>query len=383
MKSGKLKVAVVGLRFGGEFPCIYRVHPDVYETVICEKDEKLLNDYGNMFGYDQRYTDFDELLKSDVDAIHITTGIPNHAELTIKALKAGKHAACTVPMATSLEDLAAIVRTQKETGKNYMMMETTVYGYQTLYVKKMIENGEIGDIQYMRGIHFQDMECWPDYWMGLPPMFYATHAVSPLLYLSKAIPASVTCLGSGTMREELHKQYGNPYPVETAMVRFHDRPFVADITRSLFETAHEYIEGFTILGTKASFEWNVEALPPRVVKFLDHLDRINMGARGRSMKAFEVQVDKDNSVLPESIREFSERVTILDPNNPHMSIQQGASHHGSHPYMCHEFVRSIVESRKPEIDAVTAAYWTSVGVCAHMSAMRQGEPVQVPDFASI
>jgi len=383
VEQKKLKVAVVGLRFGGEFPCIYKVHPDVCETVICEKDEALLNAYGDMFGYDRRYTDYDELLKSDVDAIHITTGIPNHAELTLKALRAGKHCACTVPMATSLEDLEAIVKTQKETGKKYMMMETTIYGYQTLHVKKMMERGEIGNIQYMRGIHFQDMESWPDYWMGLPPMHYATHAVSPLLYLSGAKPSSVTCFGSGEMRKELHEQYGNPYPVETAMVRFHDKPYVADITRSLFETAHEYIEGFTILGTKSSFEWNVEALPPRVVRFLDGLFMGNMGARGRTMEAHDVHVDKDNSVLPESIREFSERVTILDPNNPHMSINQGASHHGSHPYMCHEFVRSIVEDRKPEIDAVTAAYWTAVGVCAHLSAMKNGETVVVPDFASM
>ena len=83
MEQKKLKVAVVGLRFGGEFPCIYKVHPDVCETIICEKDVNLLNAYGDMFGYEKRFTDYDELLRTDVDAIHITTGIPNHAELTI------------------------------------------------------------------------------------------------------------------------------------------------------------------------------------------------------------------------------------------------------------------------------------------------------------
>lgn len=161
-----LKVAVVGLNFGGEFPEIYRCHPDVGEVVLCEANGERLKNYSTVFGYTECYQSYDDLLKSDVDAIHITTGIPNHHELTVKALRAGKHCACTVPMATTLEDLCDIIRVQKETGKKYMMMETTIYTFQTLYVKKLLEQGEFGRIQYLRGIHFQDMESWPDYWMG-------------------------------------------------------------------------------------------------------------------------------------------------------------------------------------------------------------------------
>jgi len=46
----------------------------------------------------------------------------------------------------------------------------------------------------------------------------------------------------------------------------------------------------------------------------------------------------------------------------------------------HEFVRSIVEGRRPAIDAVTAANWTAAGVCAHESAMQGGAEVEVPAF---
>lgn len=49
--------------------------------------------------------------------------------------------------------------------------------------------------------------------------------------------------------------------------------------------------------------------------------------------------------------------------------------------MIHEFVRSIVEDRKPIVDEVTAARWTAVGVCAHQSALQGGKPVDVPSFA--
>ena len=56
--------------------------------------------------------------------VHINTPIPDHGIQSIKALKAGKHVACTVPMATSVEECEEIVRLTNETGLTYMMMET-------------------------------------------------------------------------------------------------------------------------------------------------------------------------------------------------------------------------------------------------------------------
>lgn len=54
-------------------------------------------------GLKKRYTNYDELLKDPtIDAVHINTPIPDHAIQSIKALKAGKHVACTVPMATTM-----------------------------------------------------------------------------------------------------------------------------------------------------------------------------------------------------------------------------------------------------------------------------------------
>jgi len=48
--------------------------------------------------------------------------------------------------------------------------------------------------------------------------------------------------------------------------------------------------------------------------------------------------------------------------------------------MVHEFVRSIVEGRKPWSDEVIAANWTAAGICAHQSAMQGGETVEIPRF---
>ena len=83
----KLKIGLVGLRFGGEFPPIYRDHPDVESVTLCELNKDMLREYARKFSFQNTVDSFDALCESDVDAIHIVTGIPNHAELVIKALE--------------------------------------------------------------------------------------------------------------------------------------------------------------------------------------------------------------------------------------------------------------------------------------------------------
>ncbi len=278
-------------------------------------------------------------------------------------------------MATSIKGLRAIVAAQRKSGRNYMMMETAVYTRHYLYVKAMLERGEMGAIQFLRGAHYQDMEDWPPYWAGLPPMHYATHAVAPLLALAGRRAASVCCFGSGRMRPELTQQYGNPFPIETAILRLEGTDLAAEVTRSLFHTAKAYIESFTVLCEQVSFEWTVrDDSPPALHRRSD--PRPGHG----HLTVSQVEPPDRADLLPPSIGRFT-RQTVYDESDPHLSFLQGGGHHGSHPHLVHEFVMSIVQQRQPWIDAITAANWTAPGICAHESAMSDGRQVQVPCFA--
>ena len=378
----KITVGIVGLRFGGEFPAIYRDHPNVERVILCDKNSELLDRYSKKFKYDCAVDNFDELLKMGADAIHIVTDLGSHYDLTMKSLKSGHHTACTVPMAMTCKELENIVNAQRASGKNYMMMETSVYTYQCLYVKELIDSGRLGNIQFMLGTHYQDDEGWPDYWKGLPPMKYGTHAISPMLFLSESKTVEVHAYGSGRMREELVQKYGNPYPVETAIFKLSRDGLSASATRSLFETAREYVEGFTIFGDKMSFEWTMENEPAIEFEFIDPVPEPNakLTYAGRKMTAKRAACPDYADRLPESIRKYTKEHTILDPDNPHQSIKQGGGHHGSHPHLVNEFVTSIIEERAPLIDAETAANWTASGICAHESAMNNGATVKIPVF---
>lgn len=371
----KIRVAIVGLGFGAEFIPIYQSHPHAEMYAVCRRTAAELHKVGDRFGVKVRYTDYNDLLKDpNVDAVHINSPIPDHASQSLAALKAGKHVACTVPMATSAEECRQLVEAQRQSGKVYTMMETVVYSREYLFVKELYDKGELGRIQFLRGSHQQDMDGWPDYWPGLPPMHYATHCVSPCLAIlsqsgKPALAESVVCHGSGRIRDDLVKRYNSPFAVETATFKIAGSDVVAEVTRSLFDTARQYRESFDVYGSKKAFEWQqVENEEP--VLHTKGLPEPEVPKR--------VQVPDYARLLPEPIRRFTQPAAIQDAE--HLSFLQGGGHGGSHPHLAHAFLSAIRGERPAFPDAPTSANWTLVGICAHQSALKGGERVPIPRF---
>jgi predicted dehydrogenase len=371
----KVRVAIVGLGFGAEFIPIYQAHPNAEMYAICRRNKAELDKCGDRYGIAVRYTDYRDLLADpNVDAVHINSPIPDHAPQSLAALQAGKHVACTVPMATTIDECRALVEAQRASGKVYMMMETVVYSREYLFVKQLYDSGELGRIQFLRGSHQQDMDGWPDYWPGLPPMHYATHCVSPCLAILGKHADSVVCHGSGRIREELIGRYGSPFAVETATFTIRDSDVVAEVTRSLFDVARQYRESFDVMGSKKSFEWQqIEGEEPII-----HTKSTPQRPLSEPEIPQRVKVPDFAHLLPEPIRKFTMPSMIQDAE--HLSFLQGGGHGGSHPHLAHNFLMAVLGERPALPDAVTSANWTMVGICAHQSAMRGGERVVIPRF---
>src|SRR5690625_2353093 len=153
MSDKKVNMAIIGLGFGAEFIPIYQKHPNVNMYAICQRNTDSLNEVGDAFGIDHRYSSYEALLgDSAVDAVHINTPIHLHAEHTLMALRAGKHVSCTAPMATTIEDCEEIVDLVKSTGLKYTMAETVVYSREFLLVKELYES--------IHATIFMFLRCW-------------------------------------------------------------------------------------------------------------------------------------------------------------------------------------------------------------------------------
>jgi predicted dehydrogenase len=364
-----LRVGIVGLEFGAEFIPIYQRHASAEMYAICQRTESKLNEIGDKYGIQVRYTDFDAMLADpNIDIVHINTPLQLHADQVVAALEAGKHVGCTIPMATSVEDCKRIVDAQSRTGLVYMMMETTLYTREFLFVQDLYRTGRLGKLQFLRASHHQDMSGWPSYWDGMPPMYNATHAIGPALGLAGHQAESVQALGSGSVFESMKTQYGSPYAIESTHIRFLNSDVGAEVTRHLWAVAREYRESFDAYGSVRSFEWSQTE------------DGSHLIYSGEQAHAIEIPDFAER--LPVEIQSFTRAGVYGEGGEAesHRSFVQGGGHGGSHPHLAHRLLMAVLGEEGASPDAVQAANITVSGILSHASAMAGGERIHLPEW---
>lgn len=135
-----------------------------FYDVVKERAQDLAKEY-NAVAYDS----VEELLASDVDAVSVCVANAYHAEVSIKALKAGKHVLCEKPMATTLEDCKKMVEAAEESGKILMIGLNQRLAKAHVKAKEIIESKEMGDL-----ITFQTNFCHPgpEGWTGVKDSWF-------------------------------------------------------------------------------------------------------------------------------------------------------------------------------------------------------------------
>ncbi|MBE5807242.1 MAG: Gfo/Idh/MocA family oxidoreductase [Clostridiales bacterium] len=100
--------------------------------------------------YDAKvYADYDEMLADpSIDAISVCTPNFTHAETTIKALEAGKHALCEKPMALSLTETRAMLKAAERSGKVLMIGHNQRLIKAHLKARDLIQDGAIGKLLF-------------------------------------------------------------------------------------------------------------------------------------------------------------------------------------------------------------------------------------------
>ncbi len=363
-EKAKVQIALVGLNFGGRWISAYQQHPNVATVGLCDTHETILHRVADSHGIEHRYTSLENILESDeYDAVHLFTPIPLHAEQTIAVLSANKHCACAIPMAVRIEDVRRIVETQRRCDVNYMLMETEAYSPTLMLAKTLYDNGEFGELQFLRGVHYQNMEGWPGYWVGLAPMYYCYHGLGPILHLTGKRATHVTCLGSGRLPDTMQQNYGNPFPVESALFQLEDSDVVCEVTSCLFQMVRPHLtDRFYIYGDRLGFE-SAQISGGKPVVFEAESGPLLPGQRGREVTTRYRDVPDLSGYVTDAFAEYVHQA----------QFNQGV-------LLVHEFIRSIVENRPPSIDVHTAANWTAAGTTAHQSAMQGGEKVVIPRF---
>ncbi|MFX1315512.1 MAG: Gfo/Idh/MocA family protein [Promethearchaeota archaeon] len=114
------------------------------------------------------YTNLEEFLKSDIDAVLLLLPHYLHREFTEKVAEAGKHVLCEKPMAPTLEECDAMIQAAKKASVKFMVAENHRFLPAHLYIKKLLDEDYIGDIFLARtyeGAYCDQQEFLdPDSW---------------------------------------------------------------------------------------------------------------------------------------------------------------------------------------------------------------------------
>lgn len=92
----------------------------------------------------------DLLSDPEIDAVSVCAANYAHADLTIKALRAGKHVLCEKPMAVTLADCEEMVQVAKEENKLLMIGQNQRLTEAHMLARQMIADGEIGRVLSFR-----------------------------------------------------------------------------------------------------------------------------------------------------------------------------------------------------------------------------------------
>ena len=150
----KLKVGIIGV--GG----ISGVHYSGYSKcedselwAICDIKPDVLKQKSEMYKVPKErcFTDHRELLKlKEIDAVSVTTPNKAHCEITVNALKAGKHVLCEKPMAMNAREGQKMVDTAKKCRRILQIGLMQRFRGDVNYIKQLVDNGTLGDIYYAR-----------------------------------------------------------------------------------------------------------------------------------------------------------------------------------------------------------------------------------------
>ncbi len=88
----------------------------------------------------------------EVDVVHVLTPNREHAEVSIAALDGGKHVLCEKPMAKTAEDAKRMLDAAERSGKILSVGYNNRHRPDSLYLKELIETGELGEIYYARAL---------------------------------------------------------------------------------------------------------------------------------------------------------------------------------------------------------------------------------------
>ncbi|MDD3403097.1 MAG: Gfo/Idh/MocA family oxidoreductase [Hespellia sp.] len=124
----------------------YALNPDVIIKGVYDLNGDRAKEIACQY-HAKAYSSYEEMLQEpEIDAVSVCTANQTHAEIAIRALQAGKHVLCEKPMALTWQSCKKMAEEAKKQKKYLMIGHNQRFNRTHIRAKKLIQEGEIGDI---------------------------------------------------------------------------------------------------------------------------------------------------------------------------------------------------------------------------------------------
>ena len=349
-----IRMGVVGGGFGLGWH--WHEHPNcVVEAVsdlVPDRRDKLMERYACAKSYDCLE---DLILDPNIDAVAVFTPAPDHARHMMLCMEHGKHVISACPACMRLEEAAAMKEVKERTGLKYMNAETSYYRWETITMRRLVQDGTLGRLVYTEAEYYHpsigadkdglSMRYGRRTWRyGFPPMLYPTHSTSFLVGVTRERLVKVSCIGTKKDDQAFKDNiYENPFANGLAMfLTDQGNAFRCNVAWDLYGHG-ERAQWF---GTKGALYMGGSAGQPFVLK---------VGA--------------------ESTNQMPDYWHMVPPK-----MRYDSGHGRSHSFLTNEFITALVEDREPAVNLYEALAFCVPGIVAHESSFRDGEQMNVPSF---
>jgi predicted dehydrogenase len=198
----RLRVGVIGCGYWG--PHLVRNLHEITEAdlfAVSDLRPERLDHVGSRYPGLRLYSDPQELLASDVDAVVVASPIHTHHALAREALLAGKHVLVEKPLAASVAEAADLLTLARRQRRVLMAGHTFVYNPAVRELRRLVQEGDLGRIYYgdaarlNLGLFQRHVNVLWD---------LAPHDISILMHVLDQDPVMVSARGSTCVQADVH-----------------------------------------------------------------------------------------------------------------------------------------------------------------------------------
>lgn len=181
----RLKIGVVGSGIGASHIEAFCALPDLYEVAaLCDINPDRREALAAKAGIEIQVDRLESLFDMDLDVIDICTPSGMHFEQATAAMQAGFDVVIEKPVARSLAEVDALIRTEAETGRRASPVFQYRFGHGVQKLHHLMAKGVAGrpsvataETHWYRGTEYYNRGAWRGTWDGETGGCFTTHAI--------------------------------------------------------------------------------------------------------------------------------------------------------------------------------------------------------------